>query len=250
MQAKEEWTAGLRITVNTRNCTITNKVGQIASLMDFDVVFPQVVATHSGFVRKVIQTPAAKTPEMIIATLERAELRQPPEMPFADHGGLVSGRLQQFWKSGLSAVELVAGSIVVKAVGVTVLAGEHCSAAWPANRIGNQAAIEPHSLPGQPVDVGRANEPPRVAISADGLVTVIMKAESRREIVTFCESLRHILMAVSWGGHESLVIPRCASLTDAAFDKHNSEHKMIRFYFGLEDPEYLIGDLQFAFGKI
>jgi cystathionine beta-lyase/cystathionine gamma-synthase len=85
---------------------------------------------------------------------------------------------------------------------------------------------------------------------ACGLVTVIMKAESRREIVTFCESLRHILMAVSWGGHESLVIPRCASLTDAAFDKHNSEHKMIRFYFGLEDPEYLIGDLQFAFGKI
>src|SRR5207248_1380286 len=101
MQAKEEWTAGLRITVNTRNCTITNKVGQIASLMDFDVVFPQVVATHSGFVRKVIQTPAAKTPEMIIATLERAELRQPPEMPFADQSRAISGRFQQRRQRGM-----------------------------------------------------------------------------------------------------------------------------------------------------
>jgi len=85
---------------------------------------------------------------------------------------------------------------------------------------------------------------------ACGLITVVMKAETRREIVTFCESLRHIFMAVSWGGHESLVIPRCASLTDSSFDRHNPEHKMLRFYFGLEDPEYLMSDLENAFGKI
>lgn len=43
---------------------------------------------------------------------------------------------------------------------------------------------------------------------ACGLLTIVMKAEKMQQIVTFCESLRHILMAVSWGGHESLAIPR------------------------------------------
>ncbi|HEX6180758.1 MAG TPA: PLP-dependent transferase [Chitinophagaceae bacterium] len=84
---------------------------------------------------------------------------------------------------------------------------------------------------------------------ACGLVTIVMKAERMQEIVTFCESLRHILMAVSWGGHESLAIPKCASLDPSAFDAGNREHRMIRFYFGLEEPEYLIGDLEQAFAK-
>jgi len=85
---------------------------------------------------------------------------------------------------------------------------------------------------------------------ACGLVTVVMKAESRQTVVTFCESLRHIMMAVSWGGHESLVIPKCASLKPAEFDPANREHKMIRFYFGLEEPAYLISDIAQAFQRI
>jgi cystathionine beta-lyase/cystathionine gamma-synthase len=82
---------------------------------------------------------------------------------------------------------------------------------------------------------------------ACGLFTIIMKAENIQEIVTFCESLRHILIAVSWGGHESLVIPRCASILPAAFDAGNRDHKMIRFYVGLEDADYLIADIEQAF---
>jgi cystathionine beta-lyase/cystathionine gamma-synthase len=85
---------------------------------------------------------------------------------------------------------------------------------------------------------------------ACGLVTVVLKAESRKQIVTFCESLRHILMAVSWGGHESLVIPKCASLTEETFDKKNREHRMVRLYFGLEEPEYLIKDIDQALSAI
>jgi cystathionine beta-lyase/cystathionine gamma-synthase len=85
---------------------------------------------------------------------------------------------------------------------------------------------------------------------ACGLITVVLKAETRQQIVTFCESLRHILMAVSWGGHESLAIPRCASLSDASFNKNDREHKMVRFYFGLEDPGYLLNDLENAFRNI
>ncbi|MDE3248335.1 MAG: aminotransferase class I/II-fold pyridoxal phosphate-dependent enzyme [Bacteroidota bacterium] len=81
---------------------------------------------------------------------------------------------------------------------------------------------------------------------ACGLVTVVLKANTRSGIVTFCESLRHILMAVSWGGHESLALPKCASLTDAQFDPANREHRMIRFYFGLEEPAYLEADIRQA----
>lgn len=83
-----------------------------------------------------------------------------------------------------------------------------------------------------------------------GLVTVVMKAERMEQIVTFCEALRHILMAVSWGGHESLAIPKCASMDPAAFNPSDREHKMIRFYFGLEEPEYLIEDISQALGKV
>lgn len=85
---------------------------------------------------------------------------------------------------------------------------------------------------------------------ACGLVTIVVKAQKMNDIVMFCESLRHILMAVSWGGHESLAIPRCASLLPGQFDAGNREHRMVRLYFGLEEPAYLQADLQQALGKV
>jgi cystathionine beta-lyase/cystathionine gamma-synthase len=82
---------------------------------------------------------------------------------------------------------------------------------------------------------------------AGGLLSFFVRATSRQEIVVFCESLRHIMMAVSWGGHESLILPKCASLNPEEFDPSVREHRMLRLYAGLEDPEYLIGDLEQAF---
>src|SRR5258708_36434327 len=82
---------------------------------------------------------------------------------------------------------------------------------------------------------------------ACGLLSFYVRARSRDEIVTFCESLKHIMMAVSWGGHESLILPKCASLTAAEFDPSVREHRMLRLYTGLEDADYLIRDLEQAF---
>jgi cystathionine beta-lyase/cystathionine gamma-synthase len=82
---------------------------------------------------------------------------------------------------------------------------------------------------------------------ASGLISFYLKAETIGEIERFCESLKHFRMAVSWGGHESLVIPKCASLEPAAFDARNRNHRLIRLYVGLEDGEYLIRDLEQAF---
>jgi cystathionine beta-lyase/cystathionine gamma-synthase len=82
---------------------------------------------------------------------------------------------------------------------------------------------------------------------ACGLFSFIVTATSLNEVEKFCESLQHILMAVSWGGHESLIIPGCASLKENEFDRNNPEHRMVRMYAGLEDPDYLLEDLDRAF---
>ncbi len=82
---------------------------------------------------------------------------------------------------------------------------------------------------------------------ACGLLSFYMKADSRAGVVRFCESLRHIFMAVSWGGHESLILPKCAGLTEEEFDAANSEHRTLRLYTGLEDAAYIIDDLEQAF---
>lgn len=86
--------------------------------------------------------------------------------------------------------------------------------------------------------------------TAGGLVTFSLKTNARKDIVLFCESLRHFMMAVSWGGHESLIIPKCASVKLAEFDADNPAHRSVRMYVGLEEPDYLIADLDQALQKL
>lgn len=85
---------------------------------------------------------------------------------------------------------------------------------------------------------------------ACGLVTFMIKAESAGTIETFCESLKHILMAVSWGGHESLILPKCAGMKPEEFTAQDSGHRSLRLYVGLEDADYLLADLSAAFDAI
>ena len=85
---------------------------------------------------------------------------------------------------------------------------------------------------------------------ACGLLTFYIKADTINQIEKFCESLQHIFMAVSWGGHESLIIPKCSGIQPAEFDAGNKEHRMLRLYVGLEEPAYLIKDLEQGFEKM
>jgi cystathionine beta-lyase/cystathionine gamma-synthase len=85
---------------------------------------------------------------------------------------------------------------------------------------------------------------------ACGLLTFIIEANTAEEIEKFCNSLQHILMAVSWGGHESLIIPKVAGLKNEAFDASIELHRSLRLYVGLEDADYLIKDLERAFNVI
>jgi cystathionine beta-lyase/cystathionine gamma-synthase len=83
--------------------------------------------------------------------------------------------------------------------------------------------------------------------NAGGLISFFVRAEKRQQIVRFCENLKHIMMAVSWGGHESLILPRCAGLENSEFNPLISDHRMLRLYVGLESPDYLIEDLEQSF---
>ncbi|WP_301923389.1 PLP-dependent aspartate aminotransferase family protein [Ferruginibacter sp.] len=85
---------------------------------------------------------------------------------------------------------------------------------------------------------------------ACGLLTFIIKAATVEEIEKFCNSLQHILMAVSWGGHESLIIPKCAGFVASQFNPQHKEHRMLRLYVGLEEAEYIIKDLEQGFEKM
>lgn len=83
-----------------------------------------------------------------------------------------------------------------------------------------------------------------------GLLTFIVKTESCETIENFCNSLKHILMAVSWGGHESLIIPKCAGMPRSEFNPQMELHRSCRLYVGLEEPEYIIADLSQALDVI
>jgi cystathionine beta-lyase/cystathionine gamma-synthase len=83
-----------------------------------------------------------------------------------------------------------------------------------------------------------------------GMFSFTLKNSSLQNIEVFCDSLKHILMAVSWGGHESLIIPSIASVSNEDYDNENPRHQLIRLYVGLEDAEYLIKDLEQALARI
>ena len=87
-------------------------------------------------------------------------------------------------------------------------------------------------------------------LGACGLLTIIVKQEYAGKIEQICNNLKAFKMAVSWGGYESLIIPKIAALNKNAIDFSNEEHRSIRIYVGLESPDYLLYDLKQAVGKL
>ena len=90
----------------------------------------------------------------------------------------------------------------------------------------------------------------RQMAGACGLLTIILKVNDGSAIERFSESLKHILMAVSWGGHESLIIPKYAGIRPEDFNPADPAHRSVRLYVGQEDADYLIADLTQALDAI
>ena len=83
-----------------------------------------------------------------------------------------------------------------------------------------------------------------------GLVSFAIRDADVRVIERFCNALRRFLLAVSWGGYESLVCPLAAFLPPDAplvTSSGRAPPELIRLSVGLEEPEVLIADLEQAF---
>ncbi|MBL7780329.1 MAG: PLP-dependent transferase [Saprospiraceae bacterium] len=79
-----------------------------------------------------------------------------------------------------------------------------------------------------------------------GLFSVQFRADSMEKMEAFIHRLRRFLMAVSWGGHESLMIPMVGFYNIPGRPDPDLPWNFVRFYIGLEDAEWLWEDLEQA----
>ena len=83
-----------------------------------------------------------------------------------------------------------------------------------------------------------------------GLITVFLKNDEIEAAEAYFNQLKRFLFAVSWGGHESLVLPSAAFHGNTGRERPPYPVNMFRFYIGLEDPDWLIEDLEQALDAI
>jgi cysteine-S-conjugate beta-lyase len=84
---------------------------------------------------------------------------------------------------------------------------------------------------------------------ACGLFSVAFRSVSNAQVEQFVDALELFGLGSSWGGFESLVLPKnvAAARTVADWSKHGP---IVRFHAGMEDPPDLIADLERAASKL
>jgi cystathionine beta-lyase/cystathionine gamma-synthase len=85
---------------------------------------------------------------------------------------------------------------------------------------------------------------------AGGLFSIETTANTKEQAEAFFYALKRFTFAVSWGGHESLIFP-----TVAVYDIKGRSNPALpigfaRLYIGLEDPDWLIEDLENALKEL
>jgi cystathionine beta-lyase len=78
---------------------------------------------------------------------------------------------------------------------------------------------------------------------AGGLFSFYLKASDIESVERFFHRLERFLLAVSWGGHESLVLPMAGFYKIPGKPDSSRPWNLVRCYIGLEDPDWLIEDL-------
>ncbi|MCB0523901.1 MAG: aminotransferase class I/II-fold pyridoxal phosphate-dependent enzyme [Saprospiraceae bacterium] len=83
-----------------------------------------------------------------------------------------------------------------------------------------------------------------------GLFSVQFKTDSMEKMEAFIHRIKRFLMAVSWGGHESLMIPTIGFYNIPGKQNPPMPYTFVRFYIGLEDPNWLWEDLEQALTEL
>jgi len=81
-----------------------------------------------------------------------------------------------------------------------------------------------------------------------GLFSLQLKTDLKG-VERFCDNLKRFLMAVSWGGHESLVIPFCV-IAEENRKAAGLPDNLIRFFIGIDEADYIIADIKQALDKL
>ena len=82
-----------------------------------------------------------------------------------------------------------------------------------------------------------------------GLMSIELDAPDEAAVERFCDASERFLIAVSWGGYESLQWPVCALKGPSGYYTELT-FTMIRLYIGIEDADALIADLEQALARI
>lgn len=75
------------------------------------------------------------------------------------------------------------------------------------------------------------------------LITIELNTKSKAVVNAFIDRIRCFLMAVSWGGHESLMIPSILFHDNPGMEDSPIPWTYVRLYIGLESADFLIKDL-------
>ena len=76
-----------------------------------------------------------------------------------------------------------------------------------------------------------------------GLFTVEFDLPNIDTLLKVIARVKHWKIAVSWGGHEALMLPMAALYNLPGRDNPHIPWSFVRFYVGLEEPDYLLEDL-------
>lgn len=83
-----------------------------------------------------------------------------------------------------------------------------------------------------------------------GLFSIILKTKDKTQISNFIDKLDRFLMAVSWGGYESLKMPTLAFHDIPGMEDSPIPYNLVRLSIGLEEDQYLIENLTKALNQI
>lgn len=85
-----------------------------------------------------------------------------------------------------------------------------------------------------------------------GILSIEVSAGDLAGVERFCDSLKMFLLAVSWGGHESLAWPVAVVIRGGSAESNRTglPWNLVRLSIGLEDPGDLIADLDQALARL
>jgi len=78
---------------------------------------------------------------------------------------------------------------------------------------------------------------------ATGLFSIILNTDKKSDVEKFIQSLNNFIIAVSWGGHESLCMPFLAFHDMPGYPDHHVDWRLVRMSVGFESYEYLRDDI-------